>query len=87
MGEDAGLLRRKIRDDVHSPPIIEPITDGMKSKLTSQLRRVAKDKLYELFSKVPQTRKMAGCLFESRGQGLFQDGLITDGLALSKVES
>ena len=73
-----GLLRRAERDDVHSRSVIEPITDAIKSRLASRLRLVAKDKqieLYYLFSKFPQTRRMAGPLFESIELGVFQDGL------------
>ena len=83
-----GLLRRQKHDDVHSRSVIEPITDVIKSRLASRLRHVAKDKqiqLYELFSKVPQTRKMAGSLFESIQQGMFQDGLTIDILPMVRL--
>lgn len=83
-----GLLRRQKRDDVHSRSVIEPITDVIKSRLASRFRRVAKDKqieLYELYSKVPQTRKMAGSLFESIQQGVFRDGLTIDILPMVRL--
>ena len=72
------LVSRSNRDDVHSAHIVAPITETMKSRLARQLRRLTRNQqieLYNLFARVPQTRKMSGTLFEALGQDIFPQGL------------
>ena len=68
------LVSRTNRDDVHSAHIVAPITEAVKSRLASQLRLLSRNQqieLYNLFARVPQTRKMSGTLFEAIGQDVF----------------
>jgi hypothetical protein len=70
------FFSRTKRDDVHGAHIVAAET--IKSRLASQLRRLSRNQqieLYNLFARVPRTRKMSGTLFEAIGQDVLPEGL------------
>jgi hypothetical protein len=65
------LISRKDRDDVHSIPIVSPMTDIIKSRLANLLRNVTQAeriRLYKHFDK-------SGIYFEAAAQHLIQKGI------------
>src|SRR5271170_3939601 len=53
------LISRMQLDDVHSQPVVAPITDFIKSRLANQFRRVEpaeQIRLYKYFAKVPDSK-------------------------------
>jgi hypothetical protein len=51
---------------------------AIKSRLASQLRSLSRNQqieLYNVFARVPQTRKMTNTLFEAIGQDVLPEGL------------
>jgi len=72
------IVSRTTHDDVHSAHIVAPITEAIKTRLAGQLRHLSrkqKIELYNLFARVPQTRKISGTLFEAIGQDVLPEGL------------
>jgi hypothetical protein len=72
------LISREKREDVHSRPIVAPITSFIQSKLANQLRvleQAERIRLYKQFSKVPDSRAVAGIYFEAAAQRCLQDGM------------
>jgi hypothetical protein len=73
------LLSRGQRDDVHSPPVVAPITPSIQSRLAARVRNLHRDeqiRLYKYFERVPQSRKVAGIFYEAIVQSYLQDGRI-----------
>jgi hypothetical protein len=72
------LISRMDREDVYSAPVVAPITHYIQSRLANQLRSLHADeqvRLYRLFARVPQSRKVAGLFYEPRGQVCLQEGM------------
>ena len=70
------LLSREERDDVHSLPIISPLTHSIQSRLASQLRYLEQAELirmYKRLAKDSDSRATAGIPFESAAQLCLQD--------------
>jgi hypothetical protein len=57
------LISRLVRDDVHSRPVVRPITQFIQTRLANRFRsleRAEQVRLYNLFSRVPDSRATAG---------------------------
>ena len=70
------LISREERDDMQSQSVVSPMTQSIQSRLASQLRnleRAERIRMYKLLAKVPDSRAMAGVLFESEAQQCLQD--------------
>jgi hypothetical protein len=64
------LVSRADRGNVHSQPIITPITPSIQSRLANQFRNLERDeqlRLYHQFLKVPDSRATASIFFEALG--------------------
>lgn len=71
------LLTRHDRENVNSKVIVSPITSFIESELRKHFRTLEDDeliRLYDLFSKVPELRRMGGVFFEIIAQRRFQEG-------------
>ncbi|KAF9518025.1 hypothetical protein BS47DRAFT_426904 [Hydnum rufescens UP504] len=72
------LVTRKDRDNVYSRAVIHLITDWVKSRLALQLRtmeKVEQLRLMRMLSRVPESRPLAGVLFEAMAQSELLDGI------------
>jgi hypothetical protein len=71
------LLTRHDRENVNSKVIVSPITSFIESELRKHFRTLEDDellRLYDLFSKVPESRRMGGVFFQIIAQRRFQEG-------------
>jgi hypothetical protein len=72
------LISRQDREDVYSGAVVSPITSYIKSRLVNHFRTLEhreQIRLYKYFSKVPESRKVAGIFFEAATQQCFQRGV------------
>lgn len=71
------LLTRHDRENVNSKVIVSPITSFVELELKKHFRTLEDDeliRLYDFFSKVPESRRMGGVFFEIIAQRRFQEG-------------
>jgi hypothetical protein len=72
------LISREDRERVYSSAALSPITSSIKSRLANHFRTLdhrEQIRLYKHFSKVPDSRAMAGIFFEAAGQRCLQHGV------------
>ena len=73
------LISRKDKENVFSGlSPISPITSSIKSRLANHFRTLERQeqiRLYQHFSKVPDSRAMAGIFFEAAARRHIQDGV------------
>jgi hypothetical protein len=75
------LITRKDRNNVASNPIASWITSSVKTRLAGQIRKLERQdqiRLYKRFEKVPDSRGLAGILFEAAAQNSLGDGIQLD---------
>ena len=83
------LLSRERRDDVHSRPVVAPITPSIQSRLANQLRNLEqgeKIRLYKNFARVSDSRATAGVVFEAIVQCYFQEEINLDLIPMVKLD-
>jgi hypothetical protein len=84
------LVSRADRENVHSQPIITPITPSIQSRLANQFRNLEQDeqlRLYHQFLKAPDSRVTAGIFFEALGQRQLQDRIILELVPMVKLDN
>lgn len=72
------LISRQDKEDVYSRAVVSPITSYIKSRLANHfltLKHREQIRLYKYFSKVPESRKVAGIFFEAAAQQCLQRGV------------
>lgn len=72
------LISRKDRENVASLPVVKLITPSIQSRLAGQFRKLGRReliRLYKYFAKVPDSREVAGIVFEAAAQLSLQDGM------------
>ena len=65
------LISRQDQKNLHSHPVVALITDSIKSRLAIQFRHMEQNegiRLYHYFSRVPESRALAGVFFEVMAQ-------------------
>ncbi|KAF8809620.1 hypothetical protein BYT27DRAFT_7093757 [Phlegmacium glaucopus] len=71
--------------------IIAPITHNIQSMLANHFRhcmeRLDVIRLYKKFAKIPESRKVAGMLFEAFGQQLLQENIMLDMVPMVQLRS
>ena len=75
------LISHEDRNNVTSEPIAMPITSSIKTRLVGQIQKLEwQDQicLYKRFEKVPDSRGLAGILFEAAAQNILGDGMQLD---------
>ena len=75
------LIGREQRDDMHSAVVVAPITSLIRLILVKQvpnIERAEQIRLYKLFSKVPDSRAVAGIFFEALAQQYLQEGMYSN---------
>ena len=75
------LISRENRNNVASEPIASPITSSIKTRLAGQIRKLERQdqiRLYKRFEKVPDSKGLAGILFEAAAQNSLGDGMQLD---------
>ena len=75
------LISRKDRDNVASVAIVSPITSSIQTRIAGQIRKLERQdqiRLYKRFEKVPDSRGLAGILFEAAAQNSLGDGMQVD---------
>jgi hypothetical protein len=89
MSHKIALLSRKSLDNVHSRGVVIPITPFIRSRLSNQLRNLAREeqlRLYEYFARVREGRKMAGIFFEALAQRGLQEGITLELVPMVKLD-
>jgi len=72
------LISRTDREDMFSLQAVSSITSSIKSRLANHFRTLERQeqiRLYQQFSKVPDSRATAGIFFEAAAQRRIQDGV------------
>ena len=80
---------RRVEDGIRSYDVA-PITLTMQSRLASRFRTLERQEqicLYKRFSKVPDSRSMAGIFFEAAGQQHIQDGVTLEIVPMVRLPS
>ena len=76
------LISREDKNKLASPPIASPITSSIKTRLAGQIRKLERQdqliRLYKRFEKVPDSKGLAGILFEAAAQNSLGDGMHLD---------
>jgi hypothetical protein len=83
------LISRMDRDLVNSHRVVSPMTDVIKSRLANQLRNVTQAeriRMYKLFDKVAETRKMSAIYFEAAPQHLIQQGITLELIRMVRLD-
>jgi len=84
------LVRRAHEDEIGSHPVATVITPAIQSRLAMKLRGLQQDemiRLYQQFASVPDSRRVAGVLFEAFAQRKLQKGLVISLLPMVKLEN
>ena len=84
------LIRRRDRNNVRSSPVVSPITDSIKSRLSNQLRNLQQAeriRLFQLLDRVPGASATAGIVYEAQAQYLLQQGRHLDLIPMVKLEN
>ncbi|KIM80623.1 hypothetical protein PILCRDRAFT_822364 [Piloderma croceum F 1598] len=84
------LISRHDPKNMRSAPLVSPITDSIKSRLSNQLRNLQQAERIRLFKqmeRVPGVRATAGIVYESQAQYLLQQGRRLDLIPMVKLEN
>ena len=84
------LISRRDPKDMRSTPLVSPITDSIKSRLSNQLRNLQQAERIHLFKQlesVPGARATAGIVYEAQAQYLLQQGRHLDLIPMAKLEN
>jgi hypothetical protein len=84
------LISRRDPKNMRSTPLMSPITDSIKSRLSNQLQNLQQAERIRLFKqleKVPGARATAGILYEAQAQYLLQQGRRLDLIPMVKLEN
>jgi hypothetical protein len=84
------LIRCHDRNDVLSEPIVSPITDSIKSRLSNQLRNLQQAeriRLFQQLDRVPGASATAGIVYEAQARYLLQQGRHLDLIPMVKLEN
>ena len=83
------LVRRAQEDDVGSHPVVTVITPTVQSRLAMKFRDLQQDEMvrhYQRFARVPDSRHVAGVLFEAFAQRKLQKGLVISPFPMVKLK-
>ena len=81
------LISRRDPKNMRSAPLVSPITDSIKSRLSNQLRNLQQAERIHLFKqleRVPGARATAGIVYEAQVQYLLQQGRRLDLIPMLK---
>ncbi|KIM86220.1 hypothetical protein PILCRDRAFT_816150 [Piloderma croceum F 1598] len=84
------LINRCDQKNMRSGPLVSPITDSIKSRLSNQFRNLQQAeriRLFKLLERVPGTRATAGIFYEPQAQYLLQQGRRLDLIPMVKLEN